>query len=211
MRECEYDFSADSMIELPAMTNGYVSAWTAVAITVGSCWSSLSGAEDAQPTLSETLAWMDSTYNPHEHTGGAWGHGVREIHDIKRNPFERRTSNFTYAGCQMTIHAQDDPAAPLFRDTYSSTTYNFNLRDIDPNSVIITSEVEFETRNQEPLIDEELHAVYTKLRGTDHEASGREKTFGAAFYMDDDRSYAGRFAKAFRHAIAQCGGKPSIF
>jgi hypothetical protein len=78
-------------------------------------------AEDAHPTLSETLAWMDSTYNPHQDTGGAWGHGVREIHDIKGNPFL------------------------------------------------------------------------------------------AAFYMDDDRNYAGRFAKAFLHAIAQCGGKPSVF
>jgi hypothetical protein len=77
--------------------------------------------------------------------------------------------------------------------------------------VIITSLVEFETRNQEPLIDEKFHVVYTKLSGTDHERNGGKKTFLAAFYMDDERNYAGRFAKAFRHAIAQCGGKPSIF
>ena len=77
--------------------------------------------------------------------------------------------------------------------------------------MIITSLVEFETRNQEPLIDEEVHIVSPKLRGTNHETSYREKTFLAAFYMDDDKNYAGRFAKAFRHAIALCGGKSSVF
>jgi hypothetical protein len=100
------------MIELPAMMNGYVTAWAAVAIVVASCWSLLSAAaEEAQPTLSETLAWMDSTYNPHNDTGGAWGHGVRDLY----NHAERRTSTFTYQGCQMILHAQDDRTAPLFR------------------------------------------------------------------------------------------------
>jgi hypothetical protein len=198
------------MIERPpAMMNG--SAWTAVAIMVATFWSSPSLAEDVQPTLSETLAWMDSTYNPHSHTGGAWGHGVREIHDSNGKPSERRTSTFTYNGCQMTLHAQDDPNAPLFSDLYQSITYNFSLRDIDPNSVIITSLVEFQTRNQEPLIEEDVHTVYSRLTGTEHETRYKEKTFLAAFYIDDDKIYAGRFAKAFRHAIVQCGGKPSAF
>src|SRR4051812_35459650 len=35
--------------------------------------------QPAQPSLAETLAWMDSTYNPHSDTGGAWGHGREEI------------------------------------------------------------------------------------------------------------------------------------
>jgi hypothetical protein len=58
------------MIEVLAMMNGHISAWMTAAITVASCWSSLSVAEDAQPTLAQTLAWMDSTYNPHYNTGG---------------------------------------------------------------------------------------------------------------------------------------------
>src|SRR6266581_6617580 len=181
-------------------------ARAAVAIIAASCWSPLSLAQGAQPTLSETLAWMDSTYNPHKDTGGAWGHGIEEIYSNGK-PFKRRTSTFTYDGCQMILHAQDDPTAPLYSDLYTSRIYNFNLRDIDPNSVKIYSydpqygglscasnqrdmicsvgEIEFQTRNQEPLMGEDFHIVWPKLKGTEHEAKESKKTFVAEFYMDD--------------------------
>jgi hypothetical protein len=174
---------------------------------------------------------MDSTYNPHKDTGGAWGHGIEEIYSNGKH-FKRRTSMFTYDGCQMILRAKDDPTAPLYSDLYTTRIYNFNLRDIDPNSVKIYSydpqygglscdfdrgdmicsvgEIEFQTRNQEPLIDEDLHIVYPTLKGTEHDAKDKTKTFVWAFYMDDIE-YAKRFAKAFRHVIALCGGKPSVF
>jgi len=72
------------------------------------------------------------------------------------------------------------------------------------------AEIEFETRNQAPLIDEEFHAVYPKLKGSEHEATSNKPTFVSVFYFDDSE-YAVRFAKAFRHAVTLCGGKRSPF
>jgi len=41
-------------------------------------WPLTATAEDAQSTLAETLAWMDSTFNPHSSEGGSFGYGVEE-------------------------------------------------------------------------------------------------------------------------------------
>jgi hypothetical protein len=72
------------------------------------------------------------------------------------------------------------------------------------------AEIEFETRNQTPLIKENLHIVWPKLQGSEHEAHNNKPTFVATFYVDNSE-YADRFAKAFRHAVALCGGKASPF
>jgi len=149
-----------------------------------------------EPSLSETLAWMDSTYNPHSDMGGALGHGREEMFSSGR-PFKRRTSTFTYNYCQMSLHTQDDPTAPLYSDLYTSAVYNFNLRDIDPKSIKLylydpqlgglscdfnlgnmvcsVAEMEFETPNQAGLIDEDFHIVWTKLTGSEHEARVSKK------------------------------------
>jgi hypothetical protein len=190
------------------MMNGHVSAWMAAAITVASCWSSLSVAEDAQPTLSQTLAWMDSTYNPHYNTGGSWGHNVFEAHNSDGKITVRRTSTFTYDGCQITLYSEDYPVG--LDGIHWTTIYRFNLRDLDPTAVTTDSMVEFRAHNQEPLVEEDVHTVYPKLEGTEHETRSKGKTFFIVFYMDDI-PYMERFVKAFRHAIALCGGKSSVF
>lgn len=132
----------------------------------------------------------------------------------------------------MSLHVEDDPSAPLYKQMYSSTTYTFNLRDIDPNSIKTwqldsqhgglscnldpngmtcdLENMEFQTRNKAPLIDEASHTVFPKLQGRDHEADRKTKTFVAVFFFNDVE-YASRFVKAFRHAVTLCGGKPSPF
>jgi hypothetical protein len=184
------------------------SAWAAAAITVASCWSSLSVAEEATPTLSETLAWMDSTYNPHRNTGGSWGHNVFEEHNSDGKITVRRTSTFTYDGCQITLYSEDYPFG--LDGLRWTTTYRFNLRDLDPNAVTTDSMVEFRAHNQEPLVEEDVHTVHPKIEGTEHETRSKGRTFFIVFYMDDI-PYIERFVKAFRHAIALCGGKSSVF
>lgn len=191
----------------------------------------LAPAQAEEPSLAETLAWMDSTYNPHERSGGGFGHGREEIFS-EGKPFKRRFSFFTHENCTITLSNQDDPTAPLYSDLYTSAVYNFNLRDIDPASIKIyrydaqagglscdvdsqhmicdVAEIEFETRNQTPLIKENLHIVWPKLQGSEHEAHNNKPTFVATFYVDNSE-YADRFAKAFRHAVALCGGKASPF
>jgi hypothetical protein len=189
-------------------------------------------AQAEEPSLAETLAWMDSTYNPHDNVGGGFGHGREEILEAKTgNSFKRRFSFFTYNDCDFTLHRRDDPTAPLYSELYSTEVDSFNLRDIDLTSIKIyryssqfgglscdisrniicdVAHIEFETRNQEPLIKHELHLVYPKLQGSEHDAWSNKPTFVSAFYVDDPE-YADRFAKAFRHAVALCGGKVSPF
>jgi hypothetical protein len=72
------------------------------------------------------------------------------------------------------------------------------------------AEMEIETRNQEPLMEENFHIVWPKLKGAEHEATKNNKTFVAALYFDD-ATYAKRFSNALRHAIGLCGGKASPF
>jgi hypothetical protein len=60
------------------------------------------------------------------------------------------------------------------------------------------------------IVDENIHTVCPKLEGTEHETRSKGRTFFIVFYVDDI-PYMERFAKAFRHAIALCGGKLSVF
>jgi hypothetical protein len=184
-----------------------------------------------EPSLSETLEWMDKTYNAHSSTGEGFGHGREEIFSAGK-AYKRRTSSFTYEDCHITLRSQDNPTAPLYSELYTSAVYSVNLRDIDPASITLrrydsqfgglscdvdpvhmncdVAEIEFETRNQESLIGEDFHAVYPKLTGRDHDTTSNKPTFVAAFYFDDSE-YAIRFAKAFHHAVTLCGGKQSPF
>src|SRR5690349_3268145 len=64
--------------------------------------------------LSETLSWMDNSYNPHPNVSGAYGHGRTGWYAPKSGgrPYEEvlvsgSTETFTYNGCQMTLHIKD--------------------------------------------------------------------------------------------------------
>ncbi len=196
--------------------------------------------------LSETLAWMDNTYNPHDHDiTGAFGHGrvgwYAPLPNSNRPADEYlvsgHTETFTHDGCQMTLHTQQNPAAYAYREVYGSFSSTFNLRDINPQSIKLSTyshtagfrcedydselrqiyqmhcdfaEIVFSTRNEAPLIDEETHTIFAKLQGSDHESQHKSKGAQAVFEVDDVE-YAGRFAKAFRHAVELCGGKPEPF
>jgi hypothetical protein len=192
---------------------------------------SASSAQDAQPTLAETLAWMDSTFNPHRSEGGSFGYGVVENY-LKGKLIKRRTETFSYDDCVMHLLIQDDPRGQENEELYLSTRYSFNLRDIDLTSITtgqfdsqagglscdldrntMTCDqemMEFETRDKAGLIDEESHTVYPKLTGRDHESDSKSKTFVLEFFFNDVE-YAARFVKAFRHAVTLCGGKASPF
>lgn len=182
------------------------------------------------PSLTETLEWMDSTYNSHRVTGGSFGHGIREEANGGK-PFRRETESFAYKGCEMTLTFRDDPSLPS-KEMITDHTDTFNLGDIDPSSIKIFQYdsqhgglncgispqtmtcnmeiIEFQTRNQKPRIRTSSHAVFPKLRGRDHESKSSSTSFVSAFYLDDVE-YGKRFETAFRHAVALCGGKPSTF
>ncbi len=191
--------------------------------------------------LSETLAWMDNTYNPHGDVLGAPGHG--------RTGWYSRSSagqaheylvwgsaeTFTYDGCKMTLRVQDNPYASAHSEMYGAYVYSFDLRDINPQSIKLSTyshlggfpcdnytpeelqsmncdqaDIGFSTRSEAPLIAEESHTTFPKLQGLSHESNSKSKA-ARAFFGVDDVEYAGRFAKALRHAVELCGGRPEPF
>ena len=187
-------------------------------------------AKAADPTLSETLAWIDSTYNPHDDKGGAWGHGREEwANDGK--PFHRDTETLKVEGCQLTLTTTDDLTVSRFAAFKFVRT--LDLKDIDPHSVELTTydsqhgglgcarfpalkltcdmaTIDFETYNQRPLITSAVTELFPKPKNRANAAPTVSHTFVATIVLDD-LNYANRFLKAFRHVISLCGGKPSPF
>src|SRR5258705_264186 len=70
--------------------------------------------EADEPSLSDTLGWMDSTYNPH---GTSPGHGKWETFTSNGKVFQRRTTHFTYNGCSVSFLIQGGLTAERYQDT----------------------------------------------------------------------------------------------
>jgi len=190
---------------------------------------------------SETLLWMDQTYNPHE--GGdnsGLGHGW-ETHYLQKGSLDEEVTEkfnmtFTYDGdCKMVIRDETMPVG-VYNETPRITTYTVNLCDIDPDSIKVktfdshkdvfncsdpkdvelfnlncdSATIKFLTRNGAAAINEEFVETFTKLTGKDHEYRNISKT-NMCWLSVDDVSYAQRLAKALKHAVEVCGGKPSKF
>jgi hypothetical protein len=152
------------------------------------------------PPLSDTLSWMAQTYNPYQN--GFGGHGssldkcMAKCEDVGSEISTRET--LTYKNCQITTttisNRKDDHG---FVET-------FNLRDLDPNSIIVVTnptpgtvaQVKFGTRNNAEVLTYTGNIVG---KGANSE------------FTIDDADYPRRFAQAFRHGVELCGGKPSTF
>ena len=185
--------------------------------------------------LSDTLAWIDNTYNSHPEVTNAPGHGHAGWYapDKSNGSGEHLVSGsfetFTYDGCHMTLSIQDDPKAEALSEARSTKTYSFSLRDINPQSIETHlhahfgdsacyksqigcdhAEIVFFTHIEAPLIDEDWDIIYPKLKGNDHESKQKNKG-RESFFEVDDPEYAGRLMTAFRHAVELCGGKPDPF
>jgi hypothetical protein len=178
------------------------------------------------PSLTETLQWMDNTYNRH---GGSLGHGHWETYSAGKL-FQRRDTQFIYDGCRMAVPVSGGLLVENYQD---SSKHTFNLDNIDPSSIHTRAhssqtagvacdafpslgmtcdlaESIFETRNKIPLIDSEYRHIYPELKGADHETHSSDKTAETSIPFDDV-NYAARFQNAFRHAVTLCGGRPSAF
>jgi hypothetical protein len=93
--------------------------------------------------LSETIAWMDQTYNPHEggENGGS-GHG-NETHYLRNAKLQTEDitqefhQTFAYKGrCIVVIHYETVPIG-VYKNMYSKGDYTLNLCDIDPTTIKI--------------------------------------------------------------------------
>jgi len=185
--------------------------------------------------LTDTLAWMDNTYNPHPYAAMASGRGhyawyEREAGHDKLKWAESET--FSYRGCQMTVNVNQSPYADSARDMYTDYTETFNLGDLNPDSVKIETATHYGdlacdsplaggnvcdhgdvvvlTHNESPLITSKSHSIFPRLTGKDHESTSVSKRTEVVFVVDDP-AYSQRFSKALRQAIQLCGGKPQSF
>ena len=217
-------------------------AWQVIALVVVLGLGSFFGyhAIAKRRDLKATLLWIDQTYNPHE--GGdnlGQGHGW-EIHYLRKDNIEEITEKFNTTvtldgGCDVTTRSETFPIG-VFSETPSVTTYKFNLRDIDPNSITIktydlhkdvfncadpeqvkdyglncdNAEVYFLTRDGATSINEDSRTTFTKLTGSDHESRSVSKT-NKGWWVVDDVPYSQRLAKALKHAVELCGGQVSRF
>jgi hypothetical protein len=199
------------------------------------------------PALSDTLEWMDNTYNPHEGVSEAYGHGKTgwyapvqqssQASAISEYLVSGSTETFSANGCQISLRFQGNPSASTSAEILNLSLYTFKLGDMNPQSIKVNTyshmggfrcenydpeqlkdyqmncdhaEITLSTRNAAPLIDEESHATFIKLKGTDHESSSKSRG-SSAFFEVDDVEYAARFAKALRKAVELCGGKASPY
>jgi len=191
--------------------------------------------------LNETLTWIEQTYNPHEGADiFSQGHGFERHYAPRKNGTEEiseefHTTFFPKGGCNALIHSETSPIG-VWEDTPSKADYTFNLRDIDPDSIKLKTfdlhkdvfdcadpeevtlckldcsgaEVYFLTRDGATSINEEYVRTYSKLTGAEHELRSTSKT-QKMWLIVNDVAYAQRLAKAWKHAVELCGGRPSKF
>ncbi|MBX7187808.1 MAG: hypothetical protein K1Y01_21885 [Vicinamibacteria bacterium] len=124
-------------------------------------------------------------------------------------------------GCEITIvHDTEDLSCtrienkdvcdPWPHSTMTSFRQVFNLKDIDMDRIEVHEEASFRafavsltTQNNRPLV---AHAV--KIAGEFVKSGERPQ---AAYAVLPTQEGAERVAKAFRNAVARCGGKRSAF
>ncbi|MGO9650293.1 MAG: hypothetical protein ACLPOO_19850 [Terriglobales bacterium] len=159
------------------------------------------------PTLKETLRWMQTSL---ESGAGSYTVG-HEMRSVRLESFVGCKVHFSYSTHQEP-YINGEPA-PEPNKTYR-VDYLFVLGDIDPTNITFTkgphlrpdvpSLISIHTRNDEKRIT-------TKLSG-ESEADSKADDTSLTFSLDSiDNDYVVRFAKAFKHAVEACGGKPSLF
>lgn len=184
----------------------------------------------------DTLAWMDNTYNSHTEVVGSYGHGstgsYRKGENGQPDSLESGyDQSFTHRGCQVNVTIKENPSAELGKDMLSDDTISFNLGDLNPASIKVSprthyggiacadylpdeicdwAEITVKTHNEAPLVQVNTHLIFPKLTGKDHDVFSPTKDSGTYFEVEDVE-YAQQFAKALRHAIELCGGKPESF
>jgi hypothetical protein len=165
------------------------------------------------PTVRETLRWMQTSLDA---GGGDYSVG-HETRSVRLEDFVGCKVHFSYSTHQEP-YMNGEPA-PEPNKTYH-VDYFFGLGDIDPNNITFLkgsglhagddglyespSFLTIRTRNDEKKI--------TSRYSWQSEVNDKPDDIYVMFTVDSiDNDYVGTFAKAFKHAVEACGGKPSFF
>ena len=222
----------------------------------------------SSPSLQETFDWMSNTlegwfvHHPYLRPY------TKEWADKGINPYQQKIiSEFSHQGCQVkfVVDTTDNDYLEdvLGRQLSYTETDTFNLKDIDPNTIKIRNScephdttqekqtedncedeagliMEFETRNEHPLIYRETvissgNSAFGNWRvKNDPERAKFAKDICRTepnnlaycevkelktepYNLTSDHlafhspAYTKRFVKAFKHAVELCGGKASTF
>jgi hypothetical protein len=194
------------------------------AIAVFSCLTATIAYQPAraqEPSLEETMAWIESTYNDHSEAGGASGHGFYFPTPIKAGYDSANLQSFAHDSCAITMRTKTttrDDNYQYGKPTDSNVYIHiFNLKDIDPTSVRLFCPNNWSSYCQENAVvfgTTDRRQLITK---TPIDPKGKQPQYGLIAhdssdgFISDDYDYAFSLVKAFRHAVELCGGKPSVF
>lgn len=184
----------------------------------------LASAQESNPSLEETLQWMQQTLVQHGSYVEYYKYKtLRTRHDLARLA--------KYEGCHVTVNI--DFHGALLEDARDTATAEFDLKDLDPSAVITEPSrsfrvailvdgngpydeafVKISTRNSALAI----HRAYTiywdprewKSRGVKQSTPESEDVSSLEIGVDSPE-YGNRLTKAFKHAAELCGGKSSAF
>jgi hypothetical protein len=159
-------------------------------------------ASPQEPTLEATLTWM------HDFTVARdpiFGHGNYIASTMTRDQWI-----FDSHGCSSSITDKLDSWDSAGKDHtvfHEILVSKFLLQGLDPESIEITDGF--------PALPK-VHGVFVSTnndtKSVDSFSNGKANIKTNRVEIDfTSRSDADRFAKAFRHAIVLCGGKPSVF
>jgi hypothetical protein len=151
-------------------------------------------AKQANPSLQDTLQWMQNTLPQ----------GAVILTNIDKP--ERRVSSIAdFNGCSVHFVCK----TVLLTDSepnYVQHNY-FSLSDIDTEDIQFFSVKVKHAMGVRALFEAHIQNSAEKIRVIT--PIGEDKS--ADFVLELDYDYGRRFERAFRHAVALCGGKKSIF
>lgn len=186
------------------------------------------------PSLKDTEAWMARTVNSgplHPGTGhGTWESKSGSHYVLSRTSivFGQDAQHLDGTGCyakSVEINELSPKGNAAKKGYTTQTVLVFSLKDIDPSRVMALPEafVTFYAADDKPAIrkqqstwnaDDYFHTSEENLiscAGPGKECTKKEDALVKSDLAVDSLEFAQRFAKAFRHAVELCGGKPSTF
>jgi len=151
------------------------------------------------PSLDDTLRWMRTT------SADGVGNQTPSFYSHMKIVPDSSCHNFEI----IIVTIDNDPTKP--RGVLLS--FKFDLGDVDPDSISEDGDIiKFNiTDNQSRVRHRRMEAVDAGHFQSHQLTSDRSYDSSGGFLAAGDENYRGRLAKAFKHAVILCGGKPSTF
>jgi hypothetical protein len=164
-------------------------------------------AQANNPSLADTLLWMHDFVAANGRANSRQDSDTNQVCTTGEHCEERIDKfHFESKGCSATI-THDLTIAKVLE---SKETHTFNLKDLDPNTVFVEDDKTFQGVFATTFNDKDL-IKYTDRGVLNGERVTSNLDAHTAYVGFRDTQAAQRFAKAWKHAIAICGGKPSAF